>query len=223
MILNWTDEVLRRTSVSPPPTIQRGLAMADSSNSLTRLAEFKALYRTLISDSPTIEQRRTTHTHPYIPPKLPPLDIHKPVQLAHGPDIPSCLIDGLDRFADGLQESELDSANLAEARIELERRWAAIAVIDTEVSALLGFASTIVNPIYFLCQALGFNVRYTGASNFLNIIPDHAWTIDKQEIAIFAHKSPSVADHHFEEIVSLAKERQTLDLSKSLIGAESII
>ncbi|KAG8899345.1 hypothetical protein FRC01_010575 [Tulasnella sp. 417] len=197
--------------------------MADSPNNRPKVTEFKTLCRMVISDSPLVEYQDTTNTHSYTPSELPRANVCRPLQLVHDPDIPNCLIDGLDRFADGLQESELDSANLAEARIELQRRPAARTWIDTENSVLPGFVSIIVDPVYFLCKALDFEVRYKDASQYLNIIPGRAWAIDEQEIAIFEHKSPSVAGHHFKEIVSLAKKRETLDLSKSSTGAEGII
>ncbi|KAG8911341.1 hypothetical protein FRC01_005763, partial [Tulasnella sp. 417] len=197
--------------------------MADSSNNSPKVAEFKTLYRTIIQDPPTVLTKKTTSTHGYTPPEFPLTDI-KSLRLVHDPEIPSCLIAGLERFAEGLSESDLKDPQLAEARafISTARVSVARAELGTEVSVLQCF-DKLVEPIRSLCLAVGLEVVYTGAPQFPNIIPDHSWTINKQPIAIFEHKSPAVAAHHFPDIVTLAKEGQTLDLSKSSENARSVI
>ncbi|KAG8893728.1 hypothetical protein FRC00_010107 [Tulasnella sp. 408] len=155
--------------------------MTDSLNTRTKVAEFKTLYKTTTPDLPKIIPRSTTNTRWYALPVMPELETFGPVELVHDPNLPDGLINGLDQFADTLQESQLDNAHLTMAK-----------------------------------QCLGVATIY-------NIIPDHAWNVEGEAIAIFEHKSPCVAEHHFPDIIDLAKKRTKLDLSKSSSNATSIL
>ncbi|KAG8928061.1 hypothetical protein FRC01_006513 [Tulasnella sp. 417] len=199
--------------------------MTDYSNARPKVAEFKALYKMTIPNLPTAIPRSTTHPQPYTPHVMPILDTHGPIELLHDPDIPVCLINGLDLFADGLRESQLDDVELTWARqlLKLVIDDDRTTKIGSEVSTFLHFNRIVATPVQYLCQALGLEANYADCSKGYNIGAHYAWFMGEEAIAIFEHKIPLVADLYFPQIVSLAKEKGTLDLSKCSDNAESIL
>ncbi|KAG8909433.1 hypothetical protein FRC00_010112 [Tulasnella sp. 408] len=199
--------------------------MTDSLNTRTKVANFKTLYKTTIPDLPKIIPQSTTNTRSYAPPVMPELETFGPVELVHDPNLPDGLINGLDQFADTLQDSQLDDAHLTRAkrRLEIATEEAGTTKIAAEGSVLPYFDKTVAAPVHLLCLALGLNVDYRDGPKIYNIIPDHAWNVEEEAIAIFEHKTPCVAEHHFPKIIDLAKERTKLDLSKYSSNATSIL
>ncbi|KAG8927148.1 hypothetical protein FRC00_002264, partial [Tulasnella sp. 408] len=193
----------------------------------TNVAQFKRLYMTVIPDLPIIQKPNTTPNTDSDTPlmSLPPLETYALVKLVHDPEIPVRLMNELDQFADGLQESQLDNTQLSMARTEfavtVER--AGTFEVGTKTKVLPGFYGIVVQPIRNLCLALGLKVDYEDGPRFLNLKPDHAWTVGGKVIAVFEHKSPGVAERHFPEIGSLAQEQNTLDLLTKSTNAESIL
>ncbi|KAG9021576.1 hypothetical protein FS837_007166 [Tulasnella sp. UAMH 9824] len=198
--------------------------MTDSLNTHSKVAEFKTLYKTTIPNLPIIIPQ-SSNNYPYTPPIMPELETYGLIELVHDPEIPVALINGLDQFTGTLQDSQLDNAHLARAkqRLEVATDDAGTTTIESEVSVLPYFDKTVATPVRFLCLALGLNVNYGDGPRVYNIIPDHAWNVEGEAIAIFEHKTPCVAEHHFPKIIDLAKDRTKLDLSKYSSNATSIL
>ncbi|KAG8917550.1 hypothetical protein FRC01_002378 [Tulasnella sp. 417] len=199
--------------------------MTDHLNAHTKVTEFKELYKTTVLNLPTATPQSSTHPQPYTPHVMPTLDTHGPIEVLHDPEIPVCLINGLDRFADGLQESQLDDVQLNRARLRLELVIDDVPTpkIGSERSILQHFYHIVAAPVENLCRALGLKANYADCSKGYNLAAHYAWFMGEEAIAIFEHEIPLIADLYFPQIVSLAKERATLDLSKSSDNAESIL
>ncbi|KAG8909690.1 hypothetical protein FRC01_006797 [Tulasnella sp. 417] len=156
---------------------------------------------------------------------MPEVHTYGPIELVHDPTIPVCLINRLDQFADGLQESQLDDAQLATARqlLGYATSRVATATVGSEATVAPRFHYLVANPLKELCEALGLKVDYEGGPKLYNIKLDSAWTAEGRAIAIFEQESPTVAKCQFPRIVELAKQQVKLDLSMGSTGAASIL
>ncbi|KIO19133.1 hypothetical protein M407DRAFT_31221 [Tulasnella calospora MUT 4182] len=156
---------------------------------------------------------------------MPEFKIWGSIQLVHEPSIPVCLINGLDRYADALQESQLDQAHLEWAKRDVEYAINRVSIdkIRAEDSVLPFFQHVVANPVEYLCRALGLEVEYAGGPRIENLNPDHAWLVADQVIAIFEHKTPCVAGRHFPKIVTAAKEQVILNVQTPSNNAASIL
>lgn len=206
--------------------------MQDQQNARPRVERLKIFYRTVF-DAPQIIHRTGASTAPDNPPDTMPelLGVGEGVQLVYDPTIPACLINGLERYVDELQDNQLDDAVLRDAENVLNGAQAAVSRkwIETEADAGQVFWGNVASPIEVVCQSLGFQVSYRKAPTEQNIIPDHAWaagpdpTGEWQPLTIFEHKSPAVADRHFPQIVDSARSNETLDLSAQDSSSKSIL
>lgn len=127
-----------------------------------KVEKFKRLYKTAIPSQPLVVQHSGTSTWKYTPPRLPRPDGYDHVELVLDSDIPACLINGLDRFADGLEEDQLDDRILEEAELSVRfaERGVARTRIETEVSVLPGFIITVAHPVQELARLLRVNTDY---------------------------------------------------------------
>ncbi|KAG8911567.1 hypothetical protein FRC00_006234 [Tulasnella sp. 408] len=199
--------------------------MEDPPISQTKVDRFKRSYKRVIPTQPLVVRPSGTSTWKYTPPRLPRPDGYNHVELVLDSDIPACLINGLDRFADGLEEDQLDDELLekAENSVRSAGDRAATIRIKPEVSVLPGFTRIVAEPVQDLCQLLRVNADYREGPRLLNMNPDHAWAIDDELIMIFEHKTPRVLNHHSSQIISMARKQQSLNLLVGSTGGESII
>ncbi|KAG8950341.1 hypothetical protein FRC04_007783 [Tulasnella sp. 424] len=210
--------------------------MQDQQNTRPRVEKFKRLYRTIFN-APRIIPQTAASAASSKPPLVMPvlLGIEQSVRLVYDPTIPACLINSLERYANELQDSQLDDAQLRNAETILNGAQATISWkwIETEADAGQVFWGNVASPIEVVCRSLGFWATYRNAPMEQNIMPEHAWawatataanpTPVFQPIAIFEHKSPTVADRHFPEIVALARDNKILQLSTKASSSEIIL
>ncbi|KAG8971892.1 hypothetical protein FRC05_010561 [Tulasnella sp. 425] len=190
--------------------------MQDSQNTRPKVERFKRLYRTILDELPRIRNHNSEATFRYTqPPAMPVLGIQPLVQLVHDPTIPACLMNGLDLYAEGLEENQLEDAALERAQQILSAFRGSISQesLQMEVEDYSFFFLAVGMPVHSLCQSIGLDATYRNGSTARNITPDHAWKIGTEPIAVFEHKSPTVADIYFPDIVSKAQENRILDLS----------
>ncbi|KAG8905055.1 hypothetical protein FRC01_008494 [Tulasnella sp. 417] len=192
---------------------------------LTKLETFKKLYKTIIDNSPTVVTQGSKSAWKYTPPSMPRPEASKPVELVFDSSIPACLINGLDRFADSLEEDRLDGVTLHETQMYVKalRFLPRTFTIQSKTSVLSAFGSIVVVPVRGLCRSLGVHAEYQDAPRVVNVNLDHSWTVKKKPVIIFEHKNPTAFDGHYEEILSMARQRATLNLRKASNNGKSIL
>ncbi|KAG9049041.1 hypothetical protein FS837_011420 [Tulasnella sp. UAMH 9824] len=155
--------------------------MTDSSNTRTKVAELKTMYKTTIPNPPIIMPLNITTTRSYALPVMPELETHGSIELVHDPNLPERLINGLYQFADTLKESQLDDTHLgtAKRRLELATDESGRTRIKAEVSVLPCFDKIVAGPVQYLCLALGLEVYYGVGPKIYNIDPDFAWIVEE--------------------------------------------
>ncbi|KAG9044896.1 hypothetical protein FS837_007344 [Tulasnella sp. UAMH 9824] len=199
--------------------------MEDPPISHTKIDRFKRSYKTVIPSQPLVVPQSGTSGWKYTPPRLPSPDGCNHVELVLDPDIPASLINGLDQFADGLEEDQLDDDILekAENSVRSAGDRAAIIRIKSEISVLSGFTRIVAEPVQDLCRLLRVNTDYRDGPRLLNMNPEHAWAIEDKLVMIFEHKPPRVLNHHSPQIISMARKQQPLNLLVASTDGESII
>lgn len=194
--------------------------MEDAQTSHPKVDKFKKLYKTIICDLPAIiGQPSTSDTQKFTPPAMPNIDTNGPIELILDSDTPTCLINGLDAFINGLDEDHLDADLLrkADSKVDYALKAVGDVTIRRETSVFLGFTLIVANPVQHLCRTLGVDTYYSEGPNLNS---DYAWFVQDEPVMIFAEKTPAVFNLHSPQIVSMARRRQTLDLAKA---SESIL
>ncbi|KAG8896596.1 hypothetical protein FRC01_011714, partial [Tulasnella sp. 417] len=166
--------------------------MEDPSISNLKVDRFKRLYYTIIPGLPRIVDGNSTSTWKYTPPMIPRVEAVEAVELVLDPDLPEGLINGLHRFADELEEDQLDDDMLNETE-----QWMTAALrsiprnkIKGEASVLPSYNTIVVEPVRQLCRALGVDPEYQEGPSVLNLSPGHAWAIgDKADCDIRTQNS----------------------------------
>ncbi|KIO32353.1 hypothetical protein M407DRAFT_214311 [Tulasnella calospora MUT 4182] len=127
----------------------------------------------------------------------------KPVELVFDPDIPECLINGLDRYADTLQEAQLDDDVLRQTERAMgDLSWLPSKFkLREETTVLTVFTSIVIVPVQGLCEVIGVNTDYGQDPKVANLNPEHAWNVDEEPVIIFEHKNPAVLCFHSPALV----------------------
>lgn len=137
--------------------------MQDSQNTRPKAESFKRLYRTIFDDLPLIRDHNSEATFPYTqPPAMPVLGIDRFVRLVHDPTIPTCLMNGLDLYAEGLEENQLEDAALERAQQMLSAVRGSISEerLQMEVDVHSLFFIAVGIPVHSLCQSIGLDATY---------------------------------------------------------------
>ncbi|KAG8952970.1 hypothetical protein FRC04_003422 [Tulasnella sp. 424] len=182
--------------------------MEDSTNQTLEI--FKDTCRTVISELPPIHPATGTSTHGCTNLQMPTLRaMTSRVQLVFDVNLPNSLLQGLDRYVEGLTEDQLQATAVQEANRD---KWHPLETIQRY-------------EIYNEACAQLSEHRSTpeAALEVHNIRMNHAFYMNEEVITIFEHKTPWVADELFLAIVALCEGGHTLDLDKHYEGAHSIL
>ncbi|KAG8909341.1 hypothetical protein FRC00_010314, partial [Tulasnella sp. 408] len=191
----------------------------------TPLDTVKNMARSIVGRLPQIILTSSKSTHLYDP--SPPLTQpeNRYIRLCSDPNLPSMLLEALDAFLAGLSLEDLDLDELPGAFMDVASALNATRkkTLTDEASVQDCFRETVFKTVQAVCTVLKTDAQYETAPRLPNVQPDKAMLVNGEPVAIFEHKSPTVANVQFPEVIQLGIRQERLDLFQPAHRETSIL
>ncbi|KAG8893581.1 hypothetical protein FRC00_010331, partial [Tulasnella sp. 408] len=191
----------------------------------TPLDTVKNMARSIVDRLPQIILTSSKSNHRYDP--SPPLTQpeNRYVCLCFDPNLPSMLLEALDAFLASLSIEDLNLDELSGTVTDVASALNATRkkTLWDEASVQDCFRETVFKTVQAVCTVLETDAQYETAPKLPNVQPDKAILVSGEPVALFEHKSPTVANVYFPEVLQLGMRQERLDLLQPAERETSIL